>query len=497
MTKRAPTKRKKREERKRAPQPEMLGRRDHEHGKWTVGDSPATRGLPHTDLHNRKMVAPHGEAELDRVIRGHEMMHAKVSPTPGEMISWISREVASRESLVAVEEARVNTLCTRVGIPVDKHLADGSEKNGGKALAEKMDVRTLVHGAVGTAGTVGGKEFVKGVRSVDKGLAKVLASIQKEVMKNLNIVHQSDLAAVANGDRPGGFAHVERIAEWVDRLIEEMEKERDERDEEDERDEDEGEGEGDEDTDEDTEPRETTKKPEPKRETKREPTDPTKRVRPDRTSVPAWGKLRVGRVPMPDSTRGNLGRKRVASDTGKNPRRMHRYLTDRKVFDRTSKGMGGVVLIDASGSMSFGHNDIREIVEAAPGCTVAMYTETRREDENGAPLPNLWVLAERGRICKEDAMPSYRAGNVVDLPALKWAVSRRQRSTAPVLWVSDGGVTGEGDNGHAALGRQVAKYCRTERVITVADVAQAKAALAVLRVGGKVQHKLPYGLSAG
>lgn len=478
-------------ERKRAPQPEMLGRGDHEHGRWTVGDSPATRGVPHTDLHNRKMVAPHGSDELDRAIRGHEMMHAKVSPTPGEMISWISREVATHGSLVAVEEARVNTLCTRVGIPIDKYLTDGTEKASGKSLAEKNDIKTLVHGAVACAGTIGGKEFIKGVRSVDKGMAKVLTSIQKEVMKNLNAVHQSTLAAVADGDRQGGFAQVERIAEWVDRLIDEMEEEQRKQDE-DERDEDKGD-ESEDKRDESGETSDKAKKPRSKKpEPRREPKDPTKTVKPDRTVVPAWGKLRTKRMPMPDATRGNLGRKRVASDTGKNPRRMHRFLTDRKVFDRTSKGMGGVVLIDASGSMSFGHNDIREIVEAAPGCTVAMYTETMRGDT----YPNLWILAERGRICKADAMPGDRAGNVVDLPALKWAVSRRQRSTAPVLWVSDGGVTGEGDSGHASLNRAVAKYVTHQRVITVPNVKKAKEVLAKLRTGGKVTSSLPWGLTA-
>jgi hypothetical protein len=191
---------------------------------------------------------------------------------------------------------------------------------------------------------------------------------------------------------------------------------------------------------------------------------------------------------MPDATKGNLGRKRIASDTGKNPRRMHRYLTDRKVFDRTSRGMGGVVLIDASGSMSFGHDDIRAIVEAAPGCTVAMYTYLS-DDE-----PNLWVLAERGRICKKEAMHDRRAGNVVDLPALKWAVSKRQRPTSPVMWVSDGGVTGEGDNGHAALRGQVARYVAQERVICAPDVGHAKEMLAKLRSGGSVRSKLPYRL---
>lgn len=484
-------------ERKRAPQPEMIGRRDHEHGRWTVGDSPAARGIPHTDIHNRKMVAPHGADDLDRVIRGHEMMHAKVSPTPGEMMAWIGREVATQGSLIAVEEARVNTLCTRVGIPVDKYLTDGSEKNAGKKLADAGDITGLVHGAVACAGTVGGKEFIKGVRSSNKNLAKLMASIQKEVMKNLNGVHQSVLAAVADGDVPGGFAQVERIAEWVDRLIEKMEEERKEQDRRDKEDsrssddtEDGEEDESSEDSDTDKKGSESaTKKPRTKKPSpKRDLTDPTKHSRPDRGTIPAWGSLRIRKLPMPEATRGNLGRKRVASDTGKNPRRMHRYLTDRKVFDRTSRGMGGVVIIDASGSMSFGHNDIREIVEAAPGCTVAMYTETMYSE-----LPNLWVLAEKGRICKRDDMPTHRAGNVVDLPALKWAVSKRQRSSAPVVWVSDGGVTGVGDSGHAALNRACAKYIRQQRIIMVPNVTKAKEVLAKLRSGAtSVEVKLPY-----
>lgn len=482
-------------ERKRAPQPEMIGRKDHEHGRWTVGDSPATRGVPHTDLHNRKMVAPHGDDDLDRAIRGHEMMHAKVSPTPGEMMAWIARENASRDSLIAVEEARVNALCTQVGIPVDKYLADGTEKAAGKKLAERGDLRALVHGAVACAGTVGGKEFIKGVRSESKGLAKVLASIQKEVMKNLNGIHRGALAQVGeDGELGKGFSHVERIAEWVDRLIDDMEDEAKRREEEERRKDESRKDDSGDDSEDDEEDDDEEKKPRGKKpESNPDPSDPTKKRRgPSRTSIPLWGKLRIEKLPMPDATKGNLGRKRVASDTGKNPRRMHRYFTDRKVFDRTSKGMGGVVVIDASGSMSFSHDDIREIVEAAPGCTVAMYTDLLRDKTT----PNLWVLAERGRICKADKMPGFRAGNVVDLPALKWAVSRRQRSTAPVVWVSDGGVTGEGDSGHEALNRQVMRYVTQQRIICAPNVAKAKEMLAKLRTGGTVTSDVPYYLKA-
>jgi len=458
------------QERLRSPQPEMIGRADQEHGRWEVGDSPASRGIPHTDLHNRKMVAPHGEDELDRAIRGHEMMHAKVSPAPAEMLAYLAREVASEGALIAVEEARVNSLCNRVGIPVDKYLTDGSEKTSGKKLAEADDLTKLVLAAVGTAGTVGGTEFIKGVRSVNKATAKVMANIQKQVMKNIDAIQTNELGKVSVNGEESGFAHTERIAEWVDTLIEKMEEEK--------REDESRDKSGDESDGEPSEPTGTMSKP---KEGKREPSDPTKaKPRPARTTIPKWGKLRTKKLAMPDATRGNLGRKRIASDTGKNPRRMHRYFTDRKVFDRTSKGMGGVVLIDASGSMQFRHDDIREIVEAAPGCTVAMYTEI------SASEPNLWILAEKGRICKKSEMPMKRCGNVVDYPALKWATKQRQRSASPVVWVSDGGVTGENDCSHESLYRQVGRYVAHERVLVVRDVAQAKVLLGKLRNNVKV-----------
>ena len=471
-------------ERKRSPQPEMIGRADQEHGRWEVGDSPASRGIPHTDLHNRKMVAPHGEDELDRAIRGHEMMHAKVSPAPAEWIAYLAREVASEASLRAVEECRVNSLCNRVGIPVSKHLSDGTEKAAGKKIAESDDLTALVLGAVGTAGTIGGNEFIKGVRSVNKGVAKVMASIQKQVIKNIDSVHITELGKISTHGELSGFAHTERIAEWVDTLIDKMEEEKRESESDDKSD---GSSESDSVSSSESSPSDPTDMPTElkpsKAKPKREPSDPTKdKPRPARSLVPAWGKLRIKKLAMPDSTKGNLGRKRIASDTGKNPRRMHRYLTDRKVFDRTSKGMGGVVLIDASGSMSFNHNDIRDIVEAAPGCTVAMYTEI------GSDKPNLWILAEKGRICKKSDMHDNRSGNVVDYPALKWATKQRQRSTSPVIWVSDGGVTGIGDNSHEALNRQVGKYVTHERVLVVRDVKKAKEVLGKLRNGVTVQR---------
>ena len=88
-----------------------------------------------------------------------------------------------------------------------------------------------------------------------------------------------------------------------------------------------------------------------------------------------FGALCEGKAPLTKMHNGNLGKVKIASPTGRNPRRIHRMLTDphRRIFDRSKRNSGGVVLIDGSGSMHIESNDILKILNAAPGATVAMY----------------------------------------------------------------------------------------------------------------------------
>ena len=72
------------------PLPEMLGRKDAQHGQWTVDTCAPTRGLPHTNIVDRKMVVPVSPEETERVIRAHEMVHARVSPAE-DFGLWIQR----------------------------------------------------------------------------------------------------------------------------------------------------------------------------------------------------------------------------------------------------------------------------------------------------------------------------------------------------------------------------------------------------------------------
>ena len=132
---------------------------------------------------------------------------------------------------------------------------------------------------------------------------------------------------------------------------------------------------------------------------------------------------------------GAIGRKRVATNMGRNPRRMHRLITDpeKRIFDKYVKASGGVILIDCSGSMSLSKEDVRELMVAAPGCTVLAYSAHWRGNE-----PNCYILGEKGKICNE--LPKMGGGNGNDMPAIQYAVKQRQNAKAPVVWVTDGMV---------------------------------------------------------
>ena len=103
------------------PMPEMLGRRDTELGKWSIDTCAPVRGLPMTNIVDKVMIVPVNDGEVERCIRAHEMIHAKVSPA-NEMKSWVEREIATRTALMMVEEARVNFLAQRAGFDASKHL---------------------------------------------------------------------------------------------------------------------------------------------------------------------------------------------------------------------------------------------------------------------------------------------------------------------------------------------------------------------------------------
>lgn len=474
----------------RRPLPEALGRGDVDKGgAWTVEACSPTRGLPATSVEGRFMNVPMSADALSTAIRIHEMVHAKVSPK--DLRPFIARGFATEESLRSVEEMRVNYLATQLGYDMGV-LSDGAEKEVGERFVAMGDWNGAVQFAVATVGTGGHKKFIAGVRRHNKVWGSVLADISKRAMKEIKKVQRQALSSTSptTDGFIEGFCYTESIASWIDRLCEKRPDDKsDKPDKSDGDDGSDGDDIGDSDTD-------GSKKDE-KGEIDKALAEFRKETLLDRTPIPSWFPLKVERLPMPEVLSGSLGKKRVASNSGKHPRRLHRYLTDpqKRVFDKTVRGQGGIVVIDTSGSMRLDRDDVMGIVKASPGCTVLSYSvPSFAIDDNGEAVEtNAYVLASRGRMV--DEMPEFGSANAVDLPVLKWAVSERRSSRTPIVWVCDGYVTGHGDVAHEVLTLQAVEYCLTHGISIVPDAESAVKYLTELGMGTRPAKSFPHIMS--
>jgi hypothetical protein len=137
--------------------------------------------------------------------------------------------------------------------------------------------------------------------------------------------------------------------------------------------------------------------------------------------------------------------------------------------------------------MSFTTAQIAEIIDNAQGATVAIYSDNMRED--GAP--NMWVVADKGRMVENVEYINYGHGNGVDYPAIVWGVENRQYKNTPIVWVTDGGVCGAGDGYSDLLAMQCITYARKHKYIVVPHIEEAIEQLKNLRNGGKAYSVYP------
>ena len=324
-----------------------------------------------------------------------------------------------------------------------------------------------------------------------KTLREIIKAVEKEFVKAFKTgTLGSTEVDPRNGLAPFGFSHTERIAEWVDRLANPPQPEGDEGNEGESNKEGESKKEGEQKKEGDKGEGATNKPQQP------QPKADPKKVRPAEANrgdgvVPSWGKLIVGNLPLTRKAHGGLGRKRVASNMGRNPRRIGNALADpeKRVFDRYKKGNGGIVLIDGSGSMNFSAKNILDITEASPGCTVAVYSSDRNNVN-----PNLLVLAQNGKMI--DKLPDRNGGNGVDGEAIRWAIKQRKRSSTPIVWITDGKVHGLGNGGqwggyHDILAMDCIKEVLKHKVFMAHNVEQGLAVLKQLSVGKKPTRWYP------
>ncbi len=185
------------------------------------------------------------------------------------------------------------------------------------------------------------------------------------------------------------------------------------------------------------------------------------------TEMGYWGDMTIVRPPLPVNLTARLkaGRAYRPADFGYNPKYINRFCIDKKIFKQKQTVLGGTILIDASGSMSFDGKDILDILQLLPAATIAMY--------NGYGNSGcLRIIAKAGHRVHEDYLDSHTgSGNVVDGPALDWLSTMPPRR----IWVSDMHVFG---GSGSTNGYNLLKYCydmvTKHRIINLKNIEEVK-----------------------
>ena len=193
-----------------------------------------------------------------------------------------------------------------------------------------------------------------------------------------------------------------------------------------------------------------------------------------------WEPLVVAKPELSVNHTGKLGRRVIAADSGREPRYINRIVTDpeRRIFSRKTRALGGVVVIDCSGSMSLSEDDLDRLLKASSGATVLCYSG----GYNHPTKPNVWVVARKGRMMR--TLPEFPGDNAVDGPAIVYASTLRDNGGQPLIWVSDGYVTGiNTGTGDEKLQKDMDYIKRRHRVIQVETVQEAEALMKRLQGG--------------
>lgn len=438
---------------KHAAFPEWLTRKDDNPGAWTVHEGTATRGDAWTNNVKCEMRVPFGDDEISRAVRAHEMVHAKVSPKIGISPAYAASIMVSTQSLTVAEEFRVNMLASAAGFDMD-NLRDGSETLSGEIAARNKDWNGAVNMLAAVAGTKGANDFLRGVKKHDPEMERLLRKVQNELKKmwrndlkryGTKRIGSTEIKVDNENAMPDGFHRfTAKYAKYIQSLQQSEEED--------------GDGEG---------------------------------LMPNESEIKAGGKngefakLVELKIPKPVKVDGRIGRKRVPSEIGRNPRRINRLLTDpeKRVFDKRTRGKGGVVLIDQSGSMSLDDKDIWNIIKHAPGCVIIGYSH--RPGSTG--VPNVWVIAERGKVAED--VPHGNGGNGVDGPAVRFA-AKFLRTGEPFIWVCDGIVTDANDNHVSNLDVECANLVKKHRIHMVDEVGEAVEALKKVARGQRLPRRM-------
>ena len=408
--------------------PELVSAREDRslEGPWEVREGSTSRGGASCDLTNRILEVPLGPGDLDRMVRAHELMHVRVSPSGAR---YRAVHDVSARALECAEELRVNTLLARLGFATES-LKDGTEGAGGARIAAENDWAETLRFLLAVIDTGAERDYLAGLRAVKKRVLRVL-----EDVTTYDLGDTSD-----DGDGvPRGYATTVAVARIVDAATMAM----------------------------------VPVGPEALRQFRRS-LEPGGRRAPSGRFAELSFEMPAG---FEHRARMRAHARRQPSVSGTVMRYPGRLLTDdaRRAFASKHPRAGGVVVVDQSGSMDIDVEDLERLLVRAPNAIVVGYSH-RPGDRGGAV--NAWVLATRGAVTF-----SPRAGNIgngVDGPTLRWALDQRV-GREPVVWVTDGQVTDSNDHPCEALSEECARLVRRHGIIMVRALDQASAALACHR----------------
>jgi hypothetical protein len=430
------------------------------------------------------MKVAEGQDQLSRTYRVRELIRARVTPMIPSELTFISETPLNNELIAACEQLRLNILTTELGLDMDEALDSPIHKTTGIYLAglgKQSSYNAAFCYAVQLLGTKHINQFISGVRSVNRDWAKALRSVadayKYATITRLHNVERVVLSSTSprkfaykrinsrgyfedvSMELPLGFHFVLELANDLQPYMISPEEQKKK------------------------EAAEMGKilKPEEGKETEEQASvkmdndpegDPGFPVATNKAGKFAVPVLDTS-IPLTKDVKGYLHRKKRGMMYGKRIMYPSRLLTDpqRRVFGQKVKATGGVVVIDVSGSMSLGIDDVNAILDAAPGAFVIAYSHGGSW-RSAKGEPNITILADRGKQVHHLDDKMFRGGNGVDGPALEFAMKHR-KSSEPMLWVSDGYVTDSSDGTSVELQMLVARYCLKNRICQVPDVPTA------------------------
>ena len=421
--------------------PELVVGRDDGfgHAAWSVKPGSTRRGEASCNLTERILEVPLGSDATSRVVRAHELMHARVSPHLRAHYGEIDE--MSPRALECAEEFRINTLIGRLDFNVSL-LRDGSEKAGARRIAENADWSEAVCFLMAVLGTGGEKEYLAGIRQVEPTWLPGLRAVRKRALAILNGLSSATLGATRLNEEglPSGYANSTLVLARI--LTQTM--------------------------------------------SARPPSTPEELRNFRRSLEPGGRRPPTGRfadllfdetLSMSLRPRGTGIRRERASTCGPTLRYPSRLLTDemRRAFARRASRHGGIVIIDQSGSMEIDASSLSALLHRAPDALVIGYSH--RPGDNGL-TPNVWILVDRGSVTT--TIPSGNIGNGVDGSVLAWAIRRRHHNE-PIVWVTDGQVTDSHDHPDDGLSAQCAELVRRHRIRLVKELREAGKSLSGAR----------------